>query len=71
MALAYSNSTVELKEIFLNNRPEELYNISPKGTVPVLYINESTIIDESLDIMEWALIHNDPDSWSDKIKIQA
>ena len=65
MALAYSNITVELKEISLKNRPQELYDISPKGTVPILCINNSTIIDESLDIMKWALNHNDPKHWVD------
>ena len=63
MALAYSKITVELKEIFLNNRHSELFAISPKGTVPVLYINDTTVIDESLDIMKWALKQNDPNSW--------
>ena len=63
MSLAYSDITVELKEIFLNNRPPELYDISAKGTVPVLCLNHTTIIDESLKIMEWALSYNDTKSW--------
>ena len=63
MALSYSKIKVELKEILLSNRPSELYAISNKGTVPVLYINNSIVIDESLDIMKWALIQNDPNSW--------
>ncbi len=63
MALAYSNITIEIKEIFLQNRPQELFDISPKGTVPVLCLNNSKIIDESLDIMQWSLTQNDPDSW--------
>ena len=63
MSLAYANITVELKEIFLKNRPQELYDISSKGTVPVLCINNATIIDESLDIMKWALHHNDTENW--------
>ena len=63
MALAYSDITVELKEIFLNNRPQELYDISPKGTVPVLCISKSNIIDESLDIMKWAIEQKENDSW--------
>ena len=63
MALSYSKIKVELKEILLNNRPFELYAISPKGTVPVLCINNITVIDESLDIMRLALMHNDPNSW--------
>ena len=68
MALAYSNITVELKEIFLKNRPQELFNISPKGTVPVLYIDKSIIIEESLEIMIWALSINDPNGWYENNK---
>ena len=71
MALAYSNITIELKEISLSNRPQELYHIPTKGTVPVLSINNSTIIHESLDIMKWALKQNDPDNWiSNNIEFQ-
>ena len=47
----------------LNNRPPELLAVSIKGTVPVLCINDTTVIDESLDIMKWALIQNDPNLW--------
>jgi len=63
MALAYSNITVELKEILLKNRPQELFDISPKGTVPVLLVDKSIIIEESLEIMIWALNKNDPNGW--------
>ena len=63
MALSYSKIKVELKEILLSNRPSELYAISIKGTVPVLCINNTTVIDESLDIMKWALMQNDSNSW--------
>ena len=63
MALSYSKIKVELKEISLSNRPSELYAVSPKGTVPVLCINNTTVIDESLDIMKWALMQNDPNLW--------
>ena len=63
MALSYSKVSVEVKEILLNNRPPELLAVSIKGTVPVLCINDNTVIDESLDIMKWALIQNDPNLW--------
>ena len=63
MALAYSKITLEIKEIFLKNRPKELYAISPKGTVPVLCLSKSIIIEESLDIMKWALEQYDIESW--------
>ena len=55
MALATAQIEVELREISLKNRPQELYNISSKATVPVLQLSDSTVIDESLDIMYWAL----------------
>ena len=43
------------------------YEISPKGTVPVLQLSGGNIIDQSLDIMKWCLEHNDPNNWySDK-----
>jgi len=71
MALSYSKIKVELKEILLSNRPSELYTVSPKGTVPVLCVNNTTVIDESIDIMKWALMQNDPNSWiSFKQRIQ-
>ena len=63
MALSYSKIKVELKEILLSNRPSELYAVSIKGTVPVLCINNTNVIDESLDIMKWALTQNDPNLW--------
>ena len=45
---------VELREISLKNRPKELYDVSTKGTVPVLILTDGLVIDESLDIMIWA-----------------
>jgi len=55
MVLAYSKVMVELREISLRDRPSELYKVSSKGTVPVLITTENIVIDESLDIMLWAL----------------
>ena len=55
MALCEAEITVELREILLRDRPEALYKISSKGTVPVLQINSEKIIDESLDIMIWII----------------
>jgi len=68
MALSYSSITIELREILLKNRPMELYSISPKGTVPVLYINDCVVIDESLDIMLWAINQSDQNLWLDVYK---
>ena len=58
MALSHCKTTVELREISLKERPEALLLISPKGTVPVLKLPDNTILEESLDIMLWALNKN-------------
>ncbi len=63
MALVYSGVAFELREITLKNKPQEMLNASPKGTVPVLILLNNRVIDESLDIMKWALSMNDPDNW--------
>jgi len=63
MALVYSGVVFELREIVLKNKPAEMLEASPKGTVPVLILPDGTVIDESLDVMKWALLKNDPDNW--------
>jgi len=63
LALAVSGQAVELREVELRNRPEELYAASAKGTVPVLVLPDARVIEESLEIMVWALDKNDPHSW--------
>ena len=68
MALYYSKINHEHREILLRNRPEKLYQLSPKGTVPVLELPSGDVIDESFDIMKWALSINDPEMWFDKHK---
>lgn len=67
MAIAASGIHVELREVVLRNKPEELLTISPKATVPVLLTSDNTVIDESLDIMLWALKQSDPDYWLNNI----
>ena len=63
LALAASRLPYELREILLRNKPAELTAASPKGTVPVLVLPKGSVIDESLQIMQWALQHHDPDGW--------
>ena len=65
MALSKSKIKIELREISLKNRPDSLYTISPKGTVPVLQISNNEIIDESLQIMLWAIEKSNLD-WLEK-----
>ena len=64
MALKYSGIKVELREVELQNYPPEALKISPKATVPVLLLPDGSVIDESWDILKWALAQNDPDHWS-------
>ena len=63
MALAYTNVKVEIREISLRNRPDELYEASKKGTVPVLITTDGLVIDESLEIMLWTLKNNLNQTW--------
>ncbi len=65
LALAYAGITVELREILLKDKPAEMLTLSPKGTVPVLQLSDGRIIDESIDVMFWALEQHDPDAWLD------
>lgn len=63
LALAVSEQACELREVVLKNKPPELLAASPKGTVPVLVLPDGQVIDESLDIMRWALARHDPAHW--------
>lgn len=67
LALAVSGQTVELREIDLKNKHPLFLQTSPKGTVPVLVVNPCdatpVVIDQSIDIMLWALQRNDPKDW--------
>ncbi|VVP68546.1 hypothetical protein PS918_00758 [Pseudomonas fluorescens] len=62
MALRYSGVAVEIVEVSLKAKPAEMLALSSKGTVPVLSV-EGRVIDESLQIMHWALAQNDPQDW--------
>ncbi len=63
LAIAISGLTVELREVILRDKPQKLLDISPKGTVPVLLLPNKKVIDESLDIMRWALSLHEPFGW--------
>lgn len=62
MALYSSSQRCELREVILRNKPDHLIQMSAKATVPVLIDNDGSVIDESLDIMRWALHKNDPNN---------
>lgn len=63
MALHYAGVDVEIREISLREKPKHLIAISPKATVPVLVLSDGKVIDESLDIMDWALSQQDEVGW--------
>ncbi len=63
LALAVSGMEVELREVSLKAKPAEMLAVSPKGTVPVLIEPDGGVIDESLEIMRWALRKHDPEHW--------
>ena len=63
MALIASDLAYEHREILLRDKPASMLAISPKGTVPVLILAGGRVIDESLDIMRWALGQSDPEGW--------
>ena len=63
LGLAASGQTCELREVVLANKPAELLQASGKATVPVLVLPSAQVIDQSLNIMLWALQRNDPHHW--------
>ena len=62
MALKYSGIDVEHREIELRNKPQSMLLASPKGTVPVLCMGDR-VLDQSVDIMRWAIDQSDPAGW--------
>lgn len=62
LALSVSGQQIEHREIVLRDKPAEMLAASPKGTEPVLVL-PGQVIEESLDIMHWALGRHDPAQW--------
>ena len=65
-ALLVSGARFELREVVLRDKPAEMIALSPKGTVPVLALADGRVIDQSIDIMRWALAHQDPEAWLER-----
>ncbi|MBM3345845.1 MAG: glutathione S-transferase [Betaproteobacteria bacterium] len=63
LAVHASGVAVEMREVDLKHKPQAMLEASPKGTVPVLRLPDGRVIDESLDIMRWALALHDPAGW--------
>ena len=67
IALVYAGQKCEVREVNLREKPAELLQVSSKGTVPVLVLPNGRVIDESYDVMLWAIQQNDPDQWGEAI----
>lgn len=63
MAIAASGVECRLREVVLRDKPAEMLDASPKGTVPVIVQIDGEVIEESLDVMAWALSKNDAENW--------
>ena len=63
MALSVAGIALEIREISLRDKPAHMLQVSPKGTVPVLVLQDGQVIEQSLDIMLWALQQHDPKGW--------
>ncbi|WP_299806987.1 glutathione S-transferase [uncultured Shewanella sp.] len=60
LGILLSGQSVSLREIVLKHKPDSMLEASPKGTVPVLILQDGSVIEESIEIMCWALMNNDP-----------
>jgi len=69
LAIIASKIKVELREVVLRDKPESMLLASPKGTVPVLVLPDEKIIEESLDIANWAISQCDSEGWLDYSQI--
>jgi glutathione S-transferase len=63
MALKYAGLKIILRDVKLSDLPAEVLAVSPHATVPSLAISENEYMDESWDIVKWAVQQNDPGNW--------
>lgn len=63
MAIAAADIECRLREVVLRDKPTEMLDVSPKGTVPVIVTSDGRVIEESLDVIDWALAQNDTQGW--------
>ncbi|WP_394693643.1 glutathione S-transferase [Hyphobacterium sp.] len=63
MALKVAGIHLEHRETLLRDKPPSMLEASPKGTVPVVVLPDGAVIEESLDVMRWALSQQDPQNW--------
>jgi glutathione S-transferase len=61
IAIFKAKKTVILRDIVLSDKPKEMITASPKATVPIIVLPNGAVIEESFDVMLWAITENDPD----------
>ena len=71
IAIFKANIKCEIREVVLKDKPESMLLLSEKGTVPVLLTPEQEVIEQSSDVMHWALNQHDPDNWLDEDAAQS
>ena len=63
MAITNAEIDCRLREVVLRDKPAEMLEASPKGTVPVIVDLDGAVIEESLDVMAWAMAKHDSGNW--------
>ncbi len=63
LAISISGVQTELREVVLRDKPPSMIEVSPKATVPVLALSDGKVLEESREVMLWALEQNDPEEW--------
>jgi glutathione S-transferase len=71
LAIVVSGLVCELREVSLANKPADMILASPKATVPVMVLTDATVLEQSLDIMAYALAFNDPNNWGGPVGAEA
>ncbi len=71
LAITISGVAVNEQEVKLRDKPQAMLDVSPKGTVPVLKLTDGTVLEQSLDIMRWALKQNDPEGWLETVSAES
>ena len=71
MALLVAGIEFDAQEIVLRDKPAAMLALSPKGTVPVLALVDGSVLEQSLDIVQWAFGVNDPEGWWERSQTTA
>jgi glutathione S-transferase len=65
MSLNYAGIQYEHREVVKTDLPEIVLRYDADGNIPLLFLSDTEVLNDSLEIMHWALLENDPDGWMD------